>query len=837
MHLRQWVVFAAAVVLARPLVAQTVTEPAGAQYGAGWLHRFFLGSHYRDLWTTPVSAEVLDLDTIGGGLRATKRGGGQQTKSLRFKGADGREYAFRSVDKDPAAILPPELRGTVVASVVRDQISAGHPGAPFVVAPILEATGVLHSEPRLVVLPQHDARLGAFEADFGGLLGILEERPEGSDDADSAFAGASEVINSDKLEKQMRKGPGDLVNARAFLAARLVDVFLGDWDRHRDQWRWARFGDDKPAMWVPIPRDRDQAFAKYDGLLLVVARGTAPQLVKFGSGYPGMLGLTWNGRDLDRHFLVGLEWPTWDSIATALQSRLTDKVIESAVGQLPAAYLPLDSARLAGALKSRRDHLPEAARSYYRHLAGEVDIQATDAPEEIVVERRDGGLTEITVAANDARETPYFRRAFDGRETKEVRVYLHGGDDQVVIRGGSGGPRIRLIGGGGEDVVADSASGGAIDFYATGDGDRALPGSHISVSRKPYAPPDTAQRDWGHRWLSQLWVSSGPDIGFFMGTGVSYTRYGFRNDPFAHRYRLRAGYATGASTGRADFTGEWHRVNSPVTFRLLARASGLDVVRFHGFGNETPAAGSNEFFRVNETDFRLAPSIEFPLAPHVSFLVGPRLRYSDTHFDQNRFITIARPYGSGEFGSVSVGGDLQFDSRDRQNAATRGVLLTAGGSYFPEVFDVERNFGEVHGEASTYLTAASLPLDPTLAFRVGAKRVWGTFPYQESAFIGGNSTVRLGRENRYAGDASVYAGAELRLFLTKFFLLLPGDFGVFGLGDVGRVYLEGESSDKWHGAAGGGIWFAFLDRANTLSMALARGEERTGFYLRAGFGF
>ena len=60
---------------------------------------------------------------------------------------------------------------------------------------------------------------------------------------------------------------------------------------------------------------------------------------------------------------------------------------------------------------------------------------------------------------------------------------------------------------------------------------------------------------------------------------------------------------------------------------------------------------------------------------------------------------------------------------------------------------------------------------------------------------------------------------------------------VFGLADVGRVYLEGESSDRWHGAAGGGIWFAFLSRANTISAALSHGEERTGFYLRAGFGF
>src|SRR2546422_6633389 len=74
-------------------------------------------------------------------------GGGEQTKSLRFEGADGRQYSFRSIDKDPAAILPPELRGTVVARVVQDQISAADPMAPFVVVLLLTSTGVLHSEP------------------------------------------------------------------------------------------------------------------------------------------------------------------------------------------------------------------------------------------------------------------------------------------------------------------------------------------------------------------------------------------------------------------------------------------------------------------------------------------------------------------------------------------------------------------------------------------------------------------------------------------------------------------------------------------------------------------
>jgi len=66
-------------------------------------------------------------------------------------------------------------------------------------------------------------------------------------------------------------------------------------------------------------------------------------------------------------------------------------------------------------------------------------------------------------------------------------------------------------------------------------------------------------------------------------------------------------------------------------------------------------------------------------------------------------------------------------------------------------------------------------------------------------------------------------------------LLLPVDLGVFGLADIGRVYYDGEDSDKWHTAAGGGIWFAFLDRTSTISVGLAQSVERLGLYISLGF--
>ncbi|MGH7453009.1 MAG: hypothetical protein ACRENG_16795 [bacterium] len=85
---------------------EPVTVIPGAHYRAGGLHKFFFGSGYRKVWTTPVKVPVLDLENFAGGLTPTRRGGGLQTLNLRFQGGDGREYAFRSADKDPSRALP-----------------------------------------------------------------------------------------------------------------------------------------------------------------------------------------------------------------------------------------------------------------------------------------------------------------------------------------------------------------------------------------------------------------------------------------------------------------------------------------------------------------------------------------------------------------------------------------------------------------------------------------------------------------------------------------------------------------------------------------------------------
>jgi len=826
----------------RPAAAQmpdTVVTP-GAEYAAGGFHRWLFGSHYRDLWTTPVRVPVLDLHQFAGGLRPTERGGGKQTKSLRFEGADGRRYQFRSLNKDPAPLLPEPLRRTVAQRIFQDQISAGHPGAALVVGPILDAAGVLHSEPRLAFLPD-DPALGEFRADFGGLLGTIEERPT---DAGPGFAGADKIVSTGELFERLEKDQDERVDTRAFLTARLVDLFLGDWDRHQDQWRWARLGDSDRVPWTPIPRDRDQAFARYDGLLLGLARLSAPQLVAFSPTYPSMVGLTWNARVLDRRLLSGLEWPVWDSVATDLKSRLTDGVIDDAVARLPREFQARGAAPLAAALKRRRDHLTEAALRFYRLLAAEADVYGSDKAERVEAARAGDRTLDLTIyPSKDGSAQPLFHRKFSRSETKEVRLYLHGGDDAVRVTGqGGGAPLLRIVGGGGDDRVVDSSSGGRVRVYDAR-GENSVSGSHRPpLDTRPF--PDFRltdstpypRRDWGGFWRFRPWFSSGPEVGLFVGGGLVRYDFGFRKRPYRSRLSARVGYATGADRFRAELQGDFYRVNSRVRTSVLLRASGIEVVRFFGFGNETPRIGNDEFYRVPQEQYEVTPSVVFPLGYAGTLTVGPTLKYASTTLDAGRFITVTRPYGVGDFGELGAKAAAEWDTRDRPAAARRGVHLVAGGSVYPAVWDVDSTFGELHGEAGTYLTP-NTTFGPTLALRAGAKKVWGAYPFFESAFVGGASNVRGLRTQRYAGDAALYGSAELRARLGQYFLVLPGTFGVFALGDVGRVYLKGESSDSWHTGVGGGLWFAYLEPANTITIAVARGDSRTALYIRAGFAY
>ena len=117
---------------------------------------------------------------------------------------------------------------------------------------------------------------------------------------------------------------------------------------------------------------------------------------------------------------------------------------------------------------------------------------------------------------------------------------------------------------------------------------------------------------------------------------------------------------------------------------------------------------------------------------------------------------------------------------------------------------------------------------------LGGQRNVGPFPYFEAAYIG-SRTVRGLRRNRFAGDRSVYGSTELRFRLPSVTVLLPFEFGFFGLADLGRVFVDAQSSELWHYGVGGGLWVAPIELQNLVSVAVAKSDEGVNFRGSIGF--
>jgi hypothetical protein len=341
----------------------TATVVAGGRYAAGRLRRLVAGAHYRDLWAAPIRVPALNLATFAGGLTPLRQGGGRQTRSLRLQAGDGRQFVFRTVAKDQRHVLPRVLRRTPIGDIFQDQASAMNPAGALVVDELASAVGVYHPRPLLVLAPD-DERLGEYRAAFAGRLGLLEEYPVAESGGPGGIAGVDAIVSTRTLLLRLDANSGARVDARAYLTARLLDLLVGDWDRHGEQWRWARCRERGQEVYTPLPRDRDQAFVRLDGLFGRLAQLTSGQMVSFSPDFGNIPGLVRTGQELDRRLLAGLDRQTWEAVCGEMSARLTDAVIDAAVRRLPQPYYELRGAWLAAALSSRRDALAGAARRW-----------------------------------------------------------------------------------------------------------------------------------------------------------------------------------------------------------------------------------------------------------------------------------------------------------------------------------------------------------------------------------------------------------------------------------------------------------------------------------------
>lgn len=824
----------------------SVTVVGDSSFIAGGFHRWLLGSNYRKEWSTPIKVPVFDMT----GWTPLERGGGLQTRSLRMVNAQGTQYVLRGVKKYVTnEALPPALQGDeFVKDLVSDGVSASYPYAALSIPPLAQALQVPHANPKLVYVPD-DPRLGRFRADYGDLFAFVEEREPGN---------GKKTYNMTDVEELLQKDNDNNVDQQRALRARMLDMFVMDFDRHEDQWRWMQEDNGKGKTLSPVPRDRDQPFFINEGVLpyIVGSAWLSPQLQGFRSRARNIKSYNNNARNFDRNYLNELAEAEWRKQAEEVVAAMTDSLLEAALKRQPGSIQGNSMNSIIQKLKERRKYYVEEMMIYYRFLSETVSIYGSDKQELFDVERKGGDTVVVNVykISKDGKESKkLYGRVFTSDVTKELRLYGRGGDDQFHIHGTGGGATVvRIIGGPGNDTYNNEANApaGKTKIYDLSTEKNAFQGKGAEREFLSEDPAVNAYNRLGYKYdiLAPLVsVAYNPDDGVFIGAGFRYTTQGFHKDPYKTLQTLTAAHSL--STKAYVFRYAFEATHAIGSLDLLLHAdvkAPNNTINFFGFGNETEFNKHTKegirFYRARYNSYEADMQLRKRFGSVFSIAAGPAIEYfgldSADNFD--RFIN--QTPGNGLNGATLyqnrsyAGGraTVVVDNRDDLLMPSRGIFWETKFGTYGGLNDNSHAYSRLNSDLALY-TSFNARGNFVIANRVGWGKSFGNYEFYQAQTLGALENLRGYRKDRFTGGEAFYHNIDLRIRLADFSTyLFPGSVGLLLFNDLGRVWQEGEMSHQWHDGYGGGFWISPLKKL-VFSASYGQGTDGGVVLVKLGF--
>ncbi|WP_158288344.1 BamA/TamA family outer membrane protein [Mucilaginibacter psychrotolerans] len=799
-------------------------------------HKWLFGKNYREEWAVPVKLPIIRISEVYGGLTPEKEGGGYQSKSLRLKDKTGREWVIRSVEKSPDKLLPSNFAGTFAIDWLDDAISGQHPFSALIVGPMAEAANVPHSNPVIGVVAD-DPALGKFRQKFANIVCLLEEREPGGE--------------SDNTPKALGKIIADNDNhfdGEAFLRARLLDLLVADWDRHEDQWRWLdrQKGDGK--MYIGVPRDRDQVLHVAQGLFPTIASlpFISPAIDNFSGEIPRVKYSIFKTRFIKPYTDAQIPFEDWMRITNAFVAAETDAVLEAGLRKMPVEAYNVRHDKLLAELKQRRDAIPKAMEEYYYFINRLVDIRTSDKNEQVTItDAPDNGMRVLIqkITKEGKLGDTLLDMVYKPAITHEIRLFVSGGDDHVTINTANSPINLRVVGGTGNKIYEGIKSNGRVKLYDKPDslkfiGDENIFSKHLSrdtfntkfVPTYPY-----------NVWMPLATAAINADDGFLLGLGVQYTKNdGFRKLPYTSLQQLMVTHSFSTDAFRIRYSGEWIHVFGKTDLLMNAKIQAPDnTMNFFGFGNSTPLVkGPNyrRFYRTRFDTYQFDPALRWRLDSVQSISVGPSFQYY--HFDgegnAGRLITnppLVNSYDSliVDKDKMHVGITVNYIDNERKGGVfpNDGHYFTVSLTGYRGLNSYSKSYGQLRSEFTFYRNLTSHGA-LVLSDRVGGGITVGRPAFYQGMFLGGQGNLLGFLQNRFAGKHMVYNNFQARLKLANIKgYLLPGQLGISGFYDVGRVWADNYNSGGLHHGVGGGAYFS---PAALIVIQVLAGHSVEGWY-------
>ena len=786
----------------------TITIAAGPEYKKSASFQRRWGKNYRTSWYTPVTLPIAMLDTLNGGMKPIKAGGGHQTKSLHLESQTGKKYTLRSVNKTLGKVLPEDFLGTFIEKLVNDKVSMSHPyGAP-VVAYMAERANVYHTNPQFYYVPDQPAT-DTFPK-FGNAVYLYEQKLDGNwKEADNLgnfehYYGTFKVIDS-LLSSNIYR-----VDQHQYVRSRLFDMLINDWDRHEDQWEWGIRQKDGLKIFVPVPQDRDQAFYTYDGFLLSFALSASG--MKYFQPFNGKMKdvntFNYEQRNLDRLFANRLTLTDWQNLATALQQSVTDAVIDAAVEKIPKEARDFSAVKIAETLKARRERMVDYATTYYKFIAKEVDIPASKKNERIAITNSDDKTT-VAIYYTDSstqNEKLYYSRDFLPAETKEIRVYGVGGNDHFNATGGDASIKIRMVGGPETDTMF--ADGKNVKIYdnktnvlEANNGARMHLSDNDSLHQYKFK-----QYSYDKSGITPVFFFNNDDF-FYVGLAYGKVKHSWRKDPYASKQNISVNYSLSQSALSVTYNAIIKKVFGNWDLGLRGNWDAVRWTNFFGLGNDTK-------FEIKDINFYRARSEQWLGSVGLIRNLGPMNFRVNAFYQSVRIINDNDRY-SGKI-LIPVTPDVvntkhftgveflyRFNQVNDPVVPTKGLVFWGRAAYTMNLKQTGRTVGDYQAHLRLFVPLVD---NLSLSLSGGGETVTGKPEFYQYATIGGPQTLRGFRLNRFWGKTAFYNDNEIRYIRNVKSYYYNGKIGLLAFLDNGRVWMQNETaSTTWHTGYGAAL--------------------------------
>ncbi|MFH6999861.1 metallophosphoesterase [Flavobacterium sp. FlaQc-57] len=815
-----------------------------------FIHKFLFGNHYRKYYSLPIEAKIATLDTLMGGLKPIREGGGHQSISLRLSDSKGREYVMRAMKKSATQFLQSvafkdqyivnDFEDTYAENFLLDFYTTSHPYTPFAVGNMADQLGLAHTNPILYYIPKQNA-LKEFNSNFGDGLYMVEERPADNHLDAKNFGSPSDIISTSDMMKNLHKDEKYTVDENVYIKARLFDMLIGDWDRHDDQWRWGEYKQGNKVVYKPIPRDRDQAFSKYDGTLLSLLMNI-PALRHMRTFKAKIDNVKWLNREpypLDLAFLKTSDKKDWIAQAKYIQENLSDSDIDNAFKSLPKEVQDETIEDIKQKLRSRKGELQKYASEYFDVLSHTVMIAGTDKKDKFVINHNAKNSIEIQVyrVKKEGDELVYTKNINDAK-TKNLWIYGLDDNDVFQVTGDhKSKTKIRLIGGQNNDTY-NIENGKRVIVY------------DFKSKENTYNLDSKAQKQLTDDYDVNLYnyekpkynVISGlpnigynPDDGVKFGFNLNYTVNNFKQNPYTQKHVLNGFYYF--ATGGLEF-------NYAAHFPGLLGKWVIDVesqyttpsftMNYFGYGNETVNNTDTfgmDYNRVRIQKFNVSGAIRHVGRYGSEFSIQPMLQQLRVEETDNRFIDTPNIINPNVFESQLYGGakiKYHFKNSDFVAKPTLGIAFMASAAWMTNLDDTKQNFPTIESFLGiTHKIDHNGKL--VLATLLKGKAILNNnYEFYQGASLGGDTDLRGYRNDRFLGSSYFSQSTDLRFSIGKIQrTIVPFTYGILGGFDYGRIWLDGESSHKWHQDYGGGLW---MNAVNVITARISyfKSPDETG---------